>query len=158
MEVKKISEGIETDNPYAVYVGSSREFRIGEDLAKKGITTFFSKIRMVLRWTDQKKFVDFPLFSYVFTNIEKNTAERKTMPPYLHGPRRTGAHRGRADRVSEKAVENDVLLDSYPNLKESGRVRIKSGSLAGIEGLSVKIEGKSLLVLSVILQKGSPLR
>lgn len=55
----------------------------------------------------------------------------------------------------KKMVDCKETLDPYPYLKEGNRVKIKSGPLAGVEGMLVERKGLHHLVLSVdILRQG----
>ncbi|MEK7845642.1 MAG: antitermination protein NusG, partial [Nitrospinota bacterium] len=50
-------------------------------------------------------------------------------------------------------------IDPYPYLKEGERVRIKSGPLAGIEGILTEKRGQHMLVVSVdVLRQGAALK
>ena len=56
-------------------------------------------------------------------------------------------------------VENKEALEPYPYLKEGQRVRMRSGPLAGVEGVLKQRRGHHILVLSVdILQQGASAR
>ena len=154
-------------NWYAVCVRSRFEFKIEKNLSKKGIEIFLPAVKVRRRWTDRNKLVIFPLFpGYLFVNIDKNSAERKTVIGAHGVVRYVCMSPGVPEPIAEdqimslkKAAENDISLESYPAIKEGNRVRIKSGPLAGIEGMMVKKEKNSLLVLSVdILQKGAALK
>jgi transcription antitermination factor NusG len=56
-------------------------------------------------------------------------------------------------------IENKTFLEPYPYLKEGQKVRIKRGSLSGVEGIFVEKYGQHMLVISVdILRKGASLK
>ena len=162
-----MSERREMHNWYAVYVRSRHEFKIEKELSGKGITMFLPVVRMRRRWTDRKKMVEFPLFpGYLFAFIDKGSEEKKTVLRARGVVRYVCMRAGEPEPVAEtqvnslrKLIENDIRLDPYPYLKEGEKVRIRSGPLAGLEGILVRKEENCLLVLSVdILQKGAALK
>ena len=56
----------------------------------------------------------------------------------------------------EKALTGNVPLDSYPNLPTGTRCRVKSGALAGIEGILIARQPAARFVLEVsILGQGT---
>jgi transcription antitermination factor NusG len=58
-----------------------------------------------------------------------------------------------------KLVESKKDIDPYPYLKEGEMVRVKSGPLAGVEGVLVEKYGQHMLVLSVdVLQQGAAVK
>lgn len=158
---------VTTCNWYAVYVRSRHEFKIEKDLTGKGIEVFLPFFRVQRKWTDRRKLVALPLFpGYLFVNIDKSSSQKKEVLRARGVVRYICMRPGEPEPVCDaqiisirKLVNNEVPLDPYPYLKEGRRVRIRSGPLAGVEGLLTKREDKNLLVLSVdLLQKGAALK
>lgn len=154
-------------NWYAIHVKSRHEFQVSERLTKAGIEAFLPVVERFRRWKDRKKLINFPLFpGYLFVHIDKNPQSRLTVLKTKGIVRLLGTAPGEPEPVPEeqiislkKLVENKADLNPYPYLNEGQRVRIKRGTLAGVEGIFVKKLGQHMLVLSVdILQKGVSLK
>jgi transcription elongation factor/antiterminator RfaH len=152
---------------YAVYVKSRHEFRVHELLTKAHIETFLPTVEMLRRWKDRKKLVTFPLFpGYLFVYIQKSKDDILSVLKTHGVVRFVSAEPGKPSAVPEvqieslkKLVDSKIPLEPYPYLKEGQRVRIKSGSLAGVEGILEKRKGQHMLVLSVdILRQGASLK
>ena len=165
-------QGIKADSDmeyfwYAVYVKSRHEFRVHEQLTGTHIETFLPTVERLRRWKDRKKLVTFPLFSgYLFVHIPKNKDDMLAVLKTHGVVRFLSIKPGKPEPVPDiqitslkKLVENKVDLDPYPYLTEGQRVRIKSGPLAGVEGILKERRGYQILVLSVdILQQGASVR
>ena len=152
---------------YAVYVKSRHEFRVQELMTKAQIETFLPTVEMVRRWKDRKKLVTFPLFpGYIFVHIPDSKASVLTVLKIYGVVNVLGDKIGKHTPIPEVQiaslkffVENKADIEPYPYLKEGQKVRIKSGYLAGAEGILVKRKGHHMLVLSIdILQQGASVK
>ncbi len=148
---------------YAVHVRSRHEFKVTERLVKSGIDAFLPVVERMRKWKDRKKVIAFPLFpSYLFVRIGENGSQKLAVLKTPGVVRFIGQTYGEPEQVPDdqvlslqKLVESKEFLDPYPYLKEGKRVRIKSGPLAGVEGILVERQGLHNLVLSVdILRQG----
>lgn len=152
---------------YAVHVRSKHEFKVIERLNKTGIDSFLPVVERIRKWKDRKKLVDFPLFpGYLFVHIQKNYSDILTVLKTPGVVRFLCIVPGEPEPVPEeqivslrKLVESKKDIDPYPYLKEGEMVRIKSGPLAGVEGVLVEKYGQHMLVLSVdVLQQGAAVK
>ena len=148
---------------YVVHVRSRHEFSAQERLVKSGIDAFLPIVERLRRWKDRKKLIPFPLFpGYLFVRIDRNQNDKLLILKTPGVVRFIGQTPGEPEAVPydqiislKRLVESKEALDPYPYLKEGKRVRIRSGPLAGIEGILVERKGMHNLVLSVdILQQG----
>ncbi len=112
----------------------------------------------VHRWSDRRKIVEVPLFScYVFVN---SPGWRQVHPLVVRTPgflQWVGAN-GEPTAIPDAQIEavrsplaNGFPACSYPFLKLGQRVRVRGGCLDGIEGILVKNNGDSRLVVSIDL-------
>ncbi len=152
---------------YAVYVKSRHEFRVHELLTKTGIEAFLPAVQMLRRWKDRKKLVIFPLFpGYMFVHIPEQKDHMLAVLKTHGVVRFLSAKPGKPAQVPNVQInslktlmESKTPVEPYPYLREGQRVRIKNGSLAGVEGILVKRKGQHILVLSVdILQQGASVK
>jgi len=152
---------------FAIYVRSRHEFRVRELLTRAGIEAFLPTVDRLRRWKDRKKIVTFALFpGYVFVHIPPS---REAMLAVL---KTFGVVQFLKMTPNEPAVVPDVQIESlqklvaskeaiepYPYLREGQRVRIRSGPLAGVEGILKQRRGQHILVLTVdVLQQGASVR
>jgi transcription antitermination factor NusG len=148
---------------YVVHVRSRHEARVTERMVKIGIEAFLPVIEKMSRWKDRKKLVSFPLFpGYLFVRIGENQNAKLLILKTPGVIRFIGRISGEPEAVPDeqvlslkRLVESKENLDPYPYLKEGNKVRIKSGPLAGVEGILVDRKGIHNLVLAVdILRQG----
>lgn len=152
---------------YAVHTRSRHEFQVFERLTLKGVEAFLPSVERLRKWKDRKKLVVFPLFpGYLFVHIPKTIQEILSVLKVKGVVRLLSAAPGEPIAVPDdqiislrKLVENKEALDPYPYIEEGQRVRIKSGPLAGVEGILVEKLNKHMLVLSVdVLRQGVALK
>ncbi len=152
---------------YAIYVKSRHEFHVFERLSSANIDAFLPTMERLSKWKDRKKMVSFPLFpGYLFVHINKSYNNILTVLKTNGVVRFLGISPREPEPIPEeqiislkRVVESKELLDPYPYLKEGQRVRIKSGSLKGLEGLLIEKTGQHSLVISVdILRQGVSLK
>ena len=162
INIDEISES-EMMNWYAIHVRSRHEFHVTDRLAKSGIDAFLPIVERLSHWKDRKKLVTFPLFpGYLFVNIHPSNQEKLVVLKTPGVVKFIGQTPGEPEPVPveqvlslKRLVESKEAIDPYPYLKEGNRVRIRSGALAGVEGILVERKGIHHLVLSVdILRQG----
>ena len=148
---------------YAIHVRSRHEFSVAERLAKLGIDAFLPIVERLSRWKDRKKLIAFPLFpGYLFVNISNDNIMKLSVLKTPGVVRFIGVTPGEPEPIPaeqiltlKKLVESKEALDPYPYLKEGNKVKIKSGPLAGVDGILVERKGMHHLVISVdILRQG----
>ena len=148
---------------YAAYTRYQHEKVVAEILTSKGFETFLPLYNATHRWKDRFKRLSLPLFPcYVFLRGPSRRRLEIVTTPGLHWLV------GCAGRPSEipaaevealrRAIEEGVKVEPYPFLNYGDLVRVKSGPLAGIEGILVRRKNRSRLVLSIeLLQKSAML-
>jgi transcription antitermination factor NusG len=141
---------------YAIHTRSRHEKRVAARLQEQGITTFVPFTTEVRQWSDRRKLVDLPLFScYAFVNVSSLSETRNTIVR-TDGVLGFVGFCGGAAPIPDVEIENvRTLLDgavpftSYPFLKVGQRLRVRGGSLDGIEGILISRNGARTLVISV---------
>ena len=152
------SEELEQPCWYAIHTRARHEKRVEARLQECGIPTFLPLVRQVHRWSDRRKVVELPLFScYIFVRVIPSARIRLTV---LRADGVVGfvGGRGQGTPVRDAEIECVRLLLSrnvpfavYPFVKVGQRVRIRGGSLDGVEGVMVGGRGNRKLVVSVDL-------
>lgn len=143
---------------YALQTRAKHEQKISQELAKRGITHFLPTLREVHHWSDRRKVIEVPMFAcYVFVRVVL-TAAAKTVAVQVPGVIRfVGFNNGPAD-IPEAQIESikTVLArhtgcSPHQFLRLGQRVRIRGGSLDGVEGILVNRGGDRKLVISIEL-------
>lgn len=147
---------------YAVQTRSRHEKKVAEDIEEKGIQSFLPLITRVHKWSDRQKQVQLPLFpGYVFVYATSAASERISV---LRTPGVAGfvGSNGKGTPIPDKQIEDirlildrNVAFEEYPFLEVSQRVRIRGGSLDGVEGTLVAKNSDQSLVVSIDLIKRS---
>jgi transcription antitermination factor NusG len=141
---------------YAIHTRPRHEKRIEARLRDSGVCTFLPLISQVQRWSDRRKVVKLPLFScYLFVNT---SLSHKTRFAILQTEGVLGlvGIRGEPTAISDPEIEGirillseDVNVGLHEFLKAGQRVRIRGGSLDGVEGLIVVSSSHRKLVVSI---------
>jgi len=144
------------ENWYAVQTYARHEKAVAQRLQERGVTTFLPLVNEVHRWSDRKKVVQVPLFGcYVFAKSVPSSAERLRILR-AEGVLGLVGSRGEGSPIPEHEIESVRLLlqgklpwTEHPFLQIGQRVRVRSGALAGIEGVLTSRAGERTLVISI---------
>ena len=144
-------------NWYAVQTRARNEKVISERLQEQGLTTFLPLVTEVRRWSDRKKKVELPLFScYVFVKLVATNNDERMRVYRTNGVFRIVSMRGEAIPIPDEQIEalravvtQQVPWTEHPFLKIGQRVRIRGGSLEGLEGVLLSRNGDRTLIISV---------
>lgn len=142
---------------FAVYTTSRHEKRVAQHLSQRRIEHFLPVFRSQRKWNDGSRVsLELPLFpGYIFVRI--NRAERVRV---LEVP---GALNilGSAGRLLAPLPDEEIdalrsgahvrHAEPHPLLKVGERARIRSGALAGMEGIVVRKSNSLRLVLTLDL-------
>lgn len=141
---------------FAIQTRSRHEKKAADELQGRGVEVFLPLVKQTRKWSDRTKQVDFPLFSgYAFVHI---APEPKTRVNVLSahgvvrfvGPSAMGTPIPASEiETLRTALENDIALRPLPFIKVGQRVRIRSGALAGMEGILIGTRGERQLVVSI---------
>jgi transcription antitermination factor NusG len=145
---------------YAIRVRPKFEKKAESQLRNKGIETFLPLVRQVRRWSDRRKLVETPLFSgYGFVRVQLSPKERLRVLQTPGVMNFVGLPAG-ATPVNDTQVESlRRLLSStaecsiHPFLRTGQRVRIRGGSLDGVEGILQKNAQKRLILSIECIQR-----
>jgi transcriptional antiterminator NusG len=144
------------DQWLAIQTRSRHEKKVADELQRRGVQVFLPTIKQKRKWSDRVKIVDFPLFSgYVFVCIPADPRARFRVLS-THGVVRFVGPTSNGTPIPAVEIENlrtallhDIPLRPMPFIKIGQRVRIRSGVLAGLEGILTGTRGKHQLVVSI---------
>jgi len=146
---------------HALYTRHQHEKVVSDSLAGKGFEVYLPQYRSIHQWKDRQKELSLPLFpNYVFIHGGLDRMLNIVSTPGVHAVVSWG---GRAAEIPSdeietirRVVEGPLRVEPHPFLKCGDRVRVKSGPLAGIEGILVrKARGLRLVLTVEILSKSA---
>lgn len=141
---------------FALHTYARHEKVAEQELRRSGITTFLPLVREVRNWSDRRKVVELPLFGcYLFAKLGPGNEERAKVLRVnsvlgFVGPSGTGLPIPEEQIQAVKTLVDEQLpLCSHPFLKVGQRVRVRGGSLHGLEGILVSRGRDFTLVISL---------
>ena len=140
---------------YALHTRAQHEKSAVSHLQRQGITTFLPLVSEVHRWSDRHKVVHLPLFTcYVFVHLRLVPESWARVMGVTGVLRFVGAGNGVAIpegqiRSVQTLLSSNLSYQICPFLQVGQRVRIRGGSLDGVEGLLIARNGDRTLIISV---------
>ena len=144
----------ERSNWYALYARHQHEKAVARHLGQMGFRVFLPLYREVHRWTDRRKFVELPMFPcYVFFSGDLDRRFEILNAPGVISLVCSGGKVGiiPADELKavRKVMRSALLIEPHPFVQCGERIRVRSGPLAGVEGIVMRRKDSVRLVLSV---------
>jgi transcription termination/antitermination protein NusG len=151
-----LTAGDSAESWYAVQTRARHERVVMQRFQDKGLTAFLPVVTEKRRWSDRWKEVELPLFScYVFVKIMATNEDRlrvlctDSVFDFVGASRQGTPIPDEQIEAVQTIVNERMNWETYPFLKIGQRVRIRSGSLTGVEGILVSRNGKRSVVVSV---------
>jgi transcription antitermination factor NusG len=141
---------------YAAYTAPRHEKRVTQQMDERRIDCFLPLYRSLRRWKDRSKQLDLPLFpGYVFVHLAlQDRLQVLQMPGVVQLVSFCGVPAALPDADIEglrSGLSGDVHAEPHPYLAAGRRVRVRSGAVAGMEGILVRRKHKFRVVLSISL-------
>jgi transcription antitermination factor NusG len=143
---------------YAVQTAPRHEKKVSSELVAKDIDCFLPTVSKLRQWSDRKQMIVEPLFAgYMFARLVTDSSARIALLRTsgvvgLVGVRGVGIPIPDTEINSiHKILEARTPFASHPFIKVGKRVRVRGGSLDGLEGLLQSVNGDESLVVSVEL-------
>lgn len=139
---------------HALHTQHQSEKMVAEQLISRGFEIFLPLYSAVHRWKDRTKQLSLPLFPcYVFFRGGLDRKLQLLTAPGVHAIVGTAGRPGVIPDAEIEAirwtVNSRLNVEPHPFLQCGDKMRIKSGPLAGLEGLLVSKQNRLRLVLSV---------
>ena len=139
---------------YALYTRHQHEKAVANTLSAKGFQTFLPLYTVRHQWKDRRKQLTLPLFPcYVFVHTSlSNRVEISRTPGVYQLVGFSGMPAPIAvEEIAavQRAIDGSLEVEPHPFLQCGERVRVKSGALAGYEGILVRQKNLCQLVLSI---------
>jgi transcription antitermination factor NusG len=140
---------------YVLYLRSRYEKRVHAELMNRGIESFLPTAIETREWSDRKKKVEMPLFpGYDFVRIDLK--ERLRVLEVDGVVKFVSIGNSRPERVPDAQIESLKLVIAAPKtlrkenpLQGGELVRVKSGPLAGAQGIVVRAKNSTRVVISI---------
>lgn len=141
---------------FAIHTYARHEKRVASELVQKGFEVYLPLIARRHQWSDRQKLVELPLFPcYTFARM-KASGEARFRILQTSGVISLVGASGLGEPIPDSAIENvrilvtsKVHLDPYHFLKVGQRVRVRGGSLDGLEGILLRRNGHRRLIISI---------
>jgi len=144
---------------YAAYTCANHEKRVAAELRARDVEHFLPLYSSVRRWKDRRVTLDLPLFpGYVFVRLAlRERLLVVQIPSVVLLVGFNGLPTTLPDEEMEilkSSLSQRLLAEPHPFLTVGRRVRLRSGPLAGLEGILLRRKGRYRVVLSVeIIQR-----
>ncbi len=150
------AEGPEAVKWYAIRTRSRHEKVVERQLQGQGIDVFSPFTSQIRQWSDRRKVVETPLFAgYAFVRIA-HTPEERIRVLKTQGVVEIVGGQGQGIPIPTEQIETvravvagNLPIAQHVFLKVGQRVRVRGGSLDGVEGVLVAQNGSRSLVISV---------
>lgn len=147
-------------NWFAVYTASNHEKKVQQHLHVHDIETFLPLYRVTRKWKNRTTVkLELPLFTgYVFVRITRAQSARVLAVPnvrFIVGDGRKAVPLPEEEIETLRTGLRMRQVDPHPYVKVGARVRIRSGPLAGLEGIVIRKDDQLRVVLSLDLIKRS---
>ena len=141
---------------HALYTRHQHEKLVQQILIEKGFETFLPLYQAIHQWKDRVRKLWLALFpSYVFIRGGLDRRLDIVTTTGFHSIVSDGEQPGVVTATEIEAirqlVETRLPVEPHPFLKVGDRMRVKSGPLAGFEGILVRKKNQCRLVLSIEL-------
>jgi transcriptional antiterminator NusG len=141
---------------YAAYTSANHEKRVAEQFARRSVEYFLPLYLAVRRWKDRRVQLHRPLFpGYVFVRLASQDRLRVLQVP---GVAKLVGFRGTPTALPEVEIEalrisllSGVRAEPHRYLTAGRRVKVRSGPLAGLEGILVRKKNSARFVISLDL-------
>lgn len=142
-------------NWFALYTSARHEKRVAQHLSHRQIECFLPLYHSHRKWSDGSKItLELPLFpGYLFTRIQRN--ERGSVlavPGVLSVVGGTGGEPAQLPEATIDALKTGLSLRAvqpHPLVTVGQKVRIRSGALAGLEGIVVRNKNSFRVVMTL---------
>jgi len=155
-DIAELSAEYDVARWYAAYTSANHEKRVAEQLGVREVEHFLPLYASARRWKDRRVTLQLPLFpGYIFLHM---TLRDRLKVQQVPGVARLVGFDGKLAALPEEEIEalrrsfeSGVRAEPHPYLTVGRRVRVKSGPLAGTQGILLRRKGNFRVVISIEL-------
>src|SRR6266478_3480351 len=139
---------------YAAYTRAQHEKQVGAELGTREVEHFLPLYSSVRRWKDRRVTLDLPLFpGYVFVRLALRDRMRVVrIPSVVRLVGFGGLPTALPDtemEILQAGLSRSRNAEPHPYLTAGRRVRVRSGPLAGMQGILLRRKGNFRLVIAI---------
>jgi transcription antitermination factor NusG len=141
---------------YAAYTCANHEKRVREQLERRSVESFLPVYETVRRWKDRRVQLEMPLFpGYVFVHLvlrdRLSVLQTPSVVRLVGFGDQPAALPDQEIEALKKGLSSGVRAEPHPYLTKGRRVRLKSGPLAGMQGILLRRRGNFRVVIAIDL-------
>lgn len=138
----------------AVYTKPRHEKTVENELSKKGFEVYLPILKERRKWSDRKKWVEFPLFrSYIFvrTEIKNSLFVLQTMGvvKVIKFGGEVAVIQNDSIRAIKLMIEGGYMPEAIDYFVKGETVEVKSGPLKGLIGEVIRVDNSDRLLVRV---------
>lgn len=139
---------------YVVYTMPKSEKKVAESISGMGIESYLPMHKVIRQWSDRKKKLEVPLFpSYVFVKVNETKRVSlfsiKELIRFVSIEKKPVVVREKVIMNIKRVLSEDVQVATEEYFQEGMRVRIGYGQFAGMEGVIIKKNNSTRLVVKI---------
>lgn len=139
---------------HALYTRHQHEKSIALHLEQMGIPIFLPLYREMRRWSDRRKEVVLPLLPcYVFFSGGLDRKLQILNTPGVCSMVATGGKIAVIPTVElhaiQRAMNGNLCVEPHPFVQSGDRIRVRSGPLAGLDGIVARVKDSMRIILSI---------
>jgi len=124
------------------------------ELVKKNIEAYLPLLKERRKWSDRKKWVEFPLFSsYLFARIDIKDSifvlQARGVNTIVKFGKQIAIVQNSVIKAIRLAMEGGYQLEPVEYFVEGNRVEVVAGPMKGIKGIVAKLRGQNRLIIKI---------
>jgi len=124
------------------------------ELVKKNIESYLPLLKERRKWSDRKKWVEFPLFSsYLFARIDIKDSifvlQTQGVNTIVKFGKQIAIVQNSVIKAIRLAMEGGYQLEPVEYFVEGNRVEVVAGPMKGIKGIVAKLRGQNRLIIKI---------
>ena len=124
------------------------------ELVKKNIESYLPLLKERRKWSDRKKWVEFPLFSsYLFARIDIKDSifvlQTQGVNTIVKFGKQIAIVQNSVIEAIRLAMEGGYQLEPVEYFVEGNRVEVVAGPMKGIKGIVAKLKGQNRLIIKI---------
>ncbi|MEC7799514.1 MAG: UpxY family transcription antiterminator [Candidatus Neomarinimicrobiota bacterium] len=124
------------------------------ELVKKNIESYLPLLKERRKWSDRKKWVEFPLFSsYLFARIDIKDSifvlETQGVNTIVKFGKQIAIVQNSVIEAIRLAMEGGYQLEPVEYFVEGNQVEVIAGPMKGVKGIVAKLKGQNRLIIKI---------
>ncbi len=127
---------------------------VHNELVKKNIESYLPLLKERRKWSDRKKWVEFPLFSsYLFARIDIKDSifvlQTQGVNTIVKFGKQIAIVQNSVIEAIRLAMEGGYQLEPVEYFVEGNQVEVIAGPMKGVKGIVAKLKGQNRLIIKI---------